>query len=271
MSRYTDTNAGDWLIGTVKRNPEALLVLAAGCALLLRNARSSPARVSRQPRYDEDYWGQNQQGRREDSWREGLSRASETAKDYAAEVSDRVSDSWREGLSRASETAKDYAAEVSDRVSDTASSYASAASRYAQEGGRAMSEQASRLTSQAQSTARQLSEQPLVVAAFGLAAGAALAALLPSTEIEERALGPAREAIADAAGKTGENLKQAAGEVGERLKQSAAERGLSSEGVKDMAREAAQAFTSTVSGQSGNTSSPSVVPGNAEPVGGGAR
>jgi gas vesicle protein len=245
MSRYTDTNAGDWLIGTVKRNPEALLVLAAGCALLLRNARSSPARVSRQPRYDEDYWGQNQQGRREDSWREGLSRASETAKDYAAEVS--------------------------DRVSDTASSYASAASRYAQEGGRAMSEQASRLTSQAQSTARQLSEQPLVVAAFGLAAGAALAALLPSTEIEERALGPAREAIADAAGKTGENLKQAAGEVGERLKQSAAERGLSSEGVKDMAREAAQAFTSTVSGQSGNTSSPSMVPGNAEPVGGGAR
>ena len=35
------TDAGEWLISTAKRNPEALLVLAAGCALLMRSGRSS--------------------------------------------------------------------------------------------------------------------------------------------------------------------------------------------------------------------------------------
>jgi hypothetical protein len=33
--------AGHWLIGTAKRHPEALLVLAAGCALLARNGGGS--------------------------------------------------------------------------------------------------------------------------------------------------------------------------------------------------------------------------------------
>jgi hypothetical protein len=33
--------AGNWLIGTAKRHPEALLVLAAGCALLMRGVGGS--------------------------------------------------------------------------------------------------------------------------------------------------------------------------------------------------------------------------------------
>ena len=33
--------ARDWLIGTAKRHPEALLVLAAGCALLMRGGGGS--------------------------------------------------------------------------------------------------------------------------------------------------------------------------------------------------------------------------------------
>jgi hypothetical protein len=33
--------AGNWLIGTAKRHPEALLVLAAGCALLMRGGGGS--------------------------------------------------------------------------------------------------------------------------------------------------------------------------------------------------------------------------------------
>ena len=35
------TDAGEWLISTAKRNPEALLVLVAGCALLMRGGGSS--------------------------------------------------------------------------------------------------------------------------------------------------------------------------------------------------------------------------------------
>jgi hypothetical protein len=34
--------ARQWLIGTAKRNPEALLVLAASCALLMRGRAGSP-------------------------------------------------------------------------------------------------------------------------------------------------------------------------------------------------------------------------------------
>ncbi len=173
-----------------------------------------------------------------------------------------------QGLSRAAETAKDYASDVTDRVSETASSYASAASSYADEGRRRMSSHASTIQS---SAAHMLREQPLTVAVLGLAAGAAIAALLPSTEIEERALGPARDALADAAGRARDNLTEAAGEAGERLKQTAAERGLNPEGLKEMARDVAQTFTSKVSGGAGDTGSPSMVPNNPEPVGGGSR
>ena len=45
MSRHPSSDgysqASDWLIGTVKRNPEGFLLLAAGCALMLRTGRSS--------------------------------------------------------------------------------------------------------------------------------------------------------------------------------------------------------------------------------------
>ena len=47
MSEHdTYGQAGDWLIGAAKRNPEALLVLAAGAALFLRgrNGQASPNR-----------------------------------------------------------------------------------------------------------------------------------------------------------------------------------------------------------------------------------
>ena len=42
MSKYVNTSGlrkPDWLWATLKKNPEGLLFLAAGCALLLRRAR----------------------------------------------------------------------------------------------------------------------------------------------------------------------------------------------------------------------------------------
>ena len=273
MTRYMDSDrygrTGDWLIGTAKRNPEALLVLAAGCALLLRSgkdARGSSPRRYPDAYYDQDQYdqyGEQQRRGQGGSWREGLSRAAETAKDYASDVTDRVSETASSYASKAS----GYASDVTDRVSETASSYASKASGYADEGRRRMSSQASSIQS---SAGRMFRAQPLAVAVLGLAAGAAIAALLPSTEIEERALGPARDALADAAGRARDNLTEAAGEAGERLKQTATERGLDSEGLKEMARDVAQTFTSKVSGDTAGTS-PSVVPNNPEPVGGGTR
>jgi hypothetical protein len=47
-SRDVYGRAGNWLIGTAKRHPEALLVLAAGCALLVRNGGGSSQGASTQ-------------------------------------------------------------------------------------------------------------------------------------------------------------------------------------------------------------------------------
>jgi len=224
---------GDWLIGTVKRNPEAFLVLAAGCALMMRG----PARNGAVNPPRDNYYGDAARQHRGDqgrSWGDNVSRLAE-------------------GATRAGESAKDYASNVTDSVSETIGSYASSVSDYAHDAGRTIADRASQLTSSAQSTIEQraaqvLREQPLAVAVFGLAAGAALAAIFPSTEAEAQALGPARDAIYDAANKAGASLKEAAGEAGTRLKEAASEHGLSAEGLKDIAREAAGAFSEKVEG-----------------------
>ena len=130
------------------------------------------------------------------------------------------------------------AADVTGRVYETAGSYASAVSGYADAGRRRLTRQASRAGRQAYRMGNQagemLHEQPLAVAALGLAAGAAVAAFLPRVEMEERALRPARDALADAAGRAVESVKEAAGEAGRRLQDKAAD--LGAEALKDAAR-----------------------------------
>jgi hypothetical protein len=208
------TQAADWLVGTAKRNPEALLVLGAGLALLMRGRGRAPAVAPGRSSYTEA-------GTTERS--DGLSRAADGVSGYATDIKDRVTG--------AAATATEYAGNV----------------------GRTISSETSRLAEQAQSavhtgTGRILDAQPLAVAVFGAAAGAALAALIPSTEVESRTMGSTREAIVDAANKVGENLLDAAGEAGERLKQGAVDRGISSEGIKELAHDVAGSFTSKISG-----------------------
>jgi hypothetical protein len=253
MSSYSErdtySQAGDWLLGTVRRNPEALLLLAASCCLLMRGG-SSGSRVSHQ-QDNWDYQSGASRGlrRASASAREGLSRAAESATDTA-------------------EGASDYASQIKDRVADTASSYADSVAEFAGDARRNVSERSARLKRQAQSGMqstidRVLREQPLAVAAAGLAAGAAVAAMFRSTDIEDRALGGAHERLRDAAEKAGERVMDAAGKAGERLKSAAEERGLTSEGLKEVAGEVANTFTSAVSGKSEDRSgaSPGPVPG----------
>jgi hypothetical protein len=226
-------------MGTAKRNPEALLVLAAGCALFMRGGGSSSSQASSAAGYNREHYGNREQ---------------------EAPSPER----WSEGASCAAEGATQYASDIKDRVADATSSYASSVAEYAGSVGRTISTQTSRLADETQSTvetgiAYVLREQPWAVVVLGVAAGAALAALVPSTEVEGRTLGPARQAIADAAGRVGGNLIGAAGEAGERLKQGVAERGFSSEGLKGLVHEVADTFTSNVPG-----TSPSKVSGKSE-------
>jgi hypothetical protein len=251
MSRYSTTDAtsqaGDWLAGAARRNPEALLLLAAGCCLLMRSRGSSSSRVPSRNRYGE--FEQSQSG--------GSNRVSSDA--------GRVTSNLRGGLSRAAESASDYASDIGERVSDTAGAYAESISEFAQDARRNVSERSARLGRQAQSTLQEsvervLRDQPLAVAVAGLAAGAAVAALFPSTEMEGRTLGGAREALTDAAGNAVEMVMDAAGKAKERLQAAAEERGFSSEGLQGLASEVAETFTGAVAGKSADRNSPPTAP-----------
>jgi hypothetical protein len=232
MNRFPDydapSSATDWVINTVRRNPEGLLLFAAGCALLMRSGAGPLSR-----KFSEESHGHYGNG-----GRPGAARQS----------------SLREGIARTAEDAADYVSDVKDRVADTASSYVSTVSDFAGETGRNISDQSARLTRQAQSTLqsgmeRMLREQPLAVAMLGVAAGAAVAAVFPVSDVENQALGSTRDALADAATKAGESLAGAAGAAGERLKSVAAEHGLDTEGLKEMARDVAGSFATAVSGK----------------------
>jgi hypothetical protein len=251
MSRYSETDtysqAGDWLMGRARRNPEALLLLAAGCCLLMRSGGNLSSRAASHSRPGEHSGGYQSEPRRAPS--------------------DIGRDSWnvRDGLSRGADSATNYASQIKDRVSDTASSYAESVSEFAEDTQRNVSERSARLKRQAQSTLqsgmnRVLRDQPLAVAMAGLAAGAAVAAVFPSTEIEDRTLGSAGEGLRQAAGKAAEKVKDAAGKAGDRLKSAAEERGLTSEGLKEVAGEVADTFTSAVSGRSDEQGGASIVP-----------
>jgi hypothetical protein len=260
MSRYPQDDlsapVGDWIMNTVRRNPEGLLVLAAGCALLMRGGSAKASGFST-----------------------NIDRAN-------GEATGRVSGgTTRSGVADRVSDAASFVSDVKDRVTDTASSYADSVSDYASEAAQNLSDQSLRLKQQAQSSLqsgmeRMLREQPLAVAILGVAAGAAVAAVLPTTSVENQALGGAREALADAANKVGENVMGAAGAAGERLKTVAAERGLTQDGLKEVARDVANTFTTRVSGNDADqasgasasndldevgSSSPSLVPNRTRP------
>jgi len=170
-----------------------------------------------------------------------------------------------EGISRAADGATAYAADMKDRLTDTVSGYAESVSNFTGDASRKVSETSRQLGRQAQATAentmnRVLREQPLAVALVGLAAGAAVAAAFPATEIENRALGGARDTLTDAASKAGRTVMDAAGQAGERLKTAAEERGLTSQGLKDLAGEVTGTFTDAVSGKSADAKEATIVP-----------
>ena len=111
-----------------------------------------------------------------------------------------------------------------------------------------------------ETVSRLVREQPLAVALAGLAAGAAIAAIFPSTRVESRTFGGARDALAQAASKAGENLADATAQAGERLVSAATQRGLSSDGLKNLAGEVAESFTSAMRGGGAGRDSPSIAP-----------
>jgi hypothetical protein len=217
MTSYSTSapvGTSDWILGAIKRNPEGLLLLAAGCALMMRRQLVTGEGST-------------------------IGAPGSTGGVYEDAGRDR--------------SAREFVSEVTDTVSETASSYASAASDYVDTAVGAVSEQSRRAARQARSgfehtTQYVLQEQPLAIAVMGLVAGAAVAAAFPATEVERRALGSTGERLRDAAGKVTERLKDAGTQAGEQLMSAADERGLTKEGLKEVARDVGGTFTDAITG-----------------------
>ena len=218
----------DWLLGAFKKNPEGLLLLAAGAVLMMRQRGNGSTQAMAS---------------------EGASRmtaAAESVRDSAADITDRTMKSASDMASQAS----DYATQATRQASD-----------YATQATRKVSQQSERVIRQAQSTiqdtvTRVLKDQPLMVVVAGLAAGAAVASVFPSTELEKEALSPIGERMTEAATRAGEQLKEATVAAGDTLKKAAEQRGLNVDELKDVANEAAGAFKERISGGSGSQSDP---------------
>jgi ElaB/YqjD/DUF883 family membrane-anchored ribosome-binding protein len=223
-------------VNTARRRPEALLRMAAGCALLMRGSGSAKAWSRPGDTYGRAAWDDERFGA--------------TARDTANRTA--------EGANRTAEGARQYMGEVRDRLGETAGTYTAAARDYADDARRRMgeyagavrenlasaSDQVARTAQSATRTATDtLREQPLLIAALGLVTGAAVAALFPTTDVERRTLGPAADALVGAAGAAGRDLADRAARTGEEMKRAASERGLTPEGLADLAHEAAETFT----------------------------
>ncbi len=245
-------DAGEWLMSTARRNPEAILVLAAGVALLMRRGSRARTRHSIE----------ENRGASMDVYQEGQYEEDHRARRSPIRA-------VRKTISSVAETAGEYASDVTERVYETAGSYASTVAEYAEAGRRGVTRQAYRAGRRAYRVGNQagemLHEQPLAVAALGLAAGAAVAALLPRIEMEERALRPARNALADVADRAVESVKEAASDAGRRLQDRAADIG--AEALKEAARGAVQSFAS--GGSSSSDQSATRAGGSGQSTGGG--
>jgi hypothetical protein len=228
-------DGGEWILKTIKRNPEGLLLLAAGAVLMLRTNSTQSPQVATRPTYGD---------------------TENTARKTAGQMADPVTETARGAMDTASSYAS-AASATARQTMDTAQSYAASAGEYVDWAKRAVGEQSDRVVQQTRSvTQGVLQNQPLAIVAVGLAAGAALAAAFPRTELEKETLGPMGDQMSRAAERFGGQVKQATSKAGEKLKSAAEERGLHTEGLKDLAGEVVDTFKTSLTGRDENTIDP---------------
>jgi ElaB/YqjD/DUF883 family membrane-anchored ribosome-binding protein len=187
------SNLGD----TVKANPVPTVLTSVGVLWLMMGQNRRPSTLS------------------------GVSSTSSSASSSLNHLGERitdmahsVTDSFGSAKSRIGETAqrmKDKAGNVSDSVTDKLSATGERLNRGSHDAGDTLHEQ----TRKAQSGLNyMLREQPLALAAIGIALGAAIGAALPSTQRENQLMGQASDKVT-------EKVKQTATEGYEKVSQEA--------------------------------------------------
>ena len=147
--------------------------------------------------------------------RHGLSAVGEKMSDASERVRDSVS-GIGEGVAEAVDQAKERALGVREKLADTAIQ----AGEQARNTGRQIAEK----------TSTYMHEQPLIMTGLGLALGAAIAAFLPSTRMENELMGRTadnlKRKIGDAASQQFESAKESASELVQKAKDVAEREGL---------------------------------------------
>jgi ElaB/YqjD/DUF883 family membrane-anchored ribosome-binding protein len=175
------------------------------------------------------------------------SAAADAVKRGTAAVADTMSAASRQVTEKAHDW-RDQASSAADQVMQGAQSVAGTVQDYSSAIGQQMSDtaemarrQAGRMAAQTADTAKSfVNEQPLLCAAIGVALGAALAAMLPSTRAENELMGEAsdsvKKALGDAAAEQLETAKSAAGKVAQQAMDTAAREGLTASAAVEAVR-----------------------------------
>jgi ElaB/YqjD/DUF883 family membrane-anchored ribosome-binding protein len=259
------------VVNTVRDNPIPIALIGIGVAWLMAANRQSTAHMGMQrgyarqgasfypdsSEYDAGYYaGGSAEGSGEGLMRRAASRANETAqelKDRANQVGQRISSS---------------AAGMTERVQQAGQSARSRLQETAQEAQARMNELSERSRMEyyraKDRVGALIDEQPLVVGALGVALGAALGAMLPTTRRENELMGDTRDSLLDRVKETAleqaETVKQSAQRVAQMAMQEA-------ERVKDDVSTAVmqgkeQAGSSSASGSGVGVSPPNPLPGS---------
>lgn len=189
----------------VRNNPLAVALVGAGIGWLMLSGRSSGRR--------EELSSSESEGESEGA-ADGVRRAYHDASDgvkraYGATASGMSAAGSSAGsmASRASEAVSGAAGSLKDTASEASQSIAEGATaardRVADLAGRGR-DGASRIAQTGSHYAEQLVEHPMVLAGLGLAIGAAIGAMFPSTEREDRLMGSASDDLKDRAVELGQ-------------------------------------------------------------------
>jgi ElaB/YqjD/DUF883 family membrane-anchored ribosome-binding protein len=233
------------LAGAARAQPAGLLLLVAGTSLLLSGMRPPS--------------------------REAARRARTAVRKIAQGDFSPVADSASEMMSGV----RDQVGDLGNKASELARSYTESLSGVADDAQQALRDRSQQFADTARSSAQSsvsfvLEDQPLLLAAIGLAAGATLGAILPSTPQENRLMGETRDKVAELASEAAkqkiDELGDAAGEAADRLKNAVKERvAASTEDLGDVAKDVVEPFANVAGGGSslgGGTSGQSSASGH---------
>lgn len=218
----------------IRQNPEGLLLLGAGVALMLRNVASSgdvkPQRKHRNKQSPDSYYD---------------TVGGNTGSSAGAGLVGKVS--------AAAEDVRSYVADTAHDLTDKAQELTDKASEY----GHAATKRTKQAADRAYRSAEGVFDaHPMSIAVAGLAAGCLAAAVFPSTRFERDTLGPIGRRAADAVSETGAAVKSAAVErvsnaarkAGEQLTHAVVDGTLNAGTLGAVAREVAADFKSNVTG-----------------------